>query len=759
MKRIIPFPRTRLSLRILLWSFVPTTIILLAVAFTIYYAYQRVTEDLVVGRNQQLTRLSARQLSGDLDQYVNTLAGLTRSADLYSGVPARQAALLKQSANALMIFDAGVLVLNPAGKVVVIEPDQPGMVGQEWSNRPFFRQLIRNNGSSSEPAFSDILSGDPSNREIVAVAVPILDDRQDFQGVLVGMFRLGASHYSAFYGGLIKLRLSENGSTYLVDGVGRVIYHPDEAQIGSDLHFQPDVQQVIKRQAGYLRSFDPSGHEILASFAPVPGTPWGLVDEEDWQTLLSSSRGYGQFLFLLLGLGIVIPTLVVMLGVQRITGPVAQLISGAKEIAGGKYGQQIRVHTGDELEDLVTQFNRMSEQLHESYSELENRVEARTRELATLNTTAAVASRSLNLNEIAQDALDVTLKALDLDTGAAFDLAADGQSLRFVAERNLAPDFPYLTKARPLIGSELEKALAAGQPSCWLADEFPDAVVRPWLSNSGIVQVITIPLLAKGKLVGVFNLGSRQFREIHAEERTLMAAIGQQIGVAVENAHLYRQSEETATLAERTRLARELHDSVTQSLYSVTLFAEAAASQLAAGDSLTAQEHLVDLRNTAQEALREMRLLIFELRPLALEKNGLCAALQERLEAVEGRGGMKSEFHLEGEEHLPLEVQQELYHIAQEGLNNVLKHAHANRVQVEIRISDEAVNMTITDDGVGFNPTQVRPGGMGLESMRARASQMGGRLTLESKPGMGTKLCACIPLLNGKIEKTEERDG
>ncbi len=635
----IKFTRSRLGTRILIWSFVPTTIILFAVAVTIFYAYQRVTEDLVVGRNEQLTRLSARQLSEDLNQYVSTLTVLTRSADLYSANPARQAQILQQSTNQLLVFDAGVLVLDSSGRVTVAPTEQPDLVGQNWSDSSFFRQILRSGGQSGEPAYSNILQAGQADMQVIAVAVPILNAQQNFRGALVGLFRLGASNYSAFYGGIVKLRLGEAGSPYLVDGNGWVIYHPDETQIGSDYHTQPVVQQVARRQAGYLHARDASGRETLASYAPIPGTPWGLVDEENWNDLLASSRGYGQFLMILLGLGIIIPTLVVTFGVRQITEPVAKLIEGAKEISGGQYGQQIHVHTGDELEDLTTQFNRMSEELRESYAQLEDRVAARTQELATLNRIAAVASRSLNLEEVMHAALEETIQALKLDLGAAFNLEEDGEHLRLITGCNLPPDFPYHTQDRPYKGSAMEIAANAGLPMAWSSVEFPDVATRAWLEKVGVRQVITVPLLAKSKLVGVFNLGTRQIHDLSPEECSLLASIGQQIGVAVENTHLYRQAEETATLAERTRLARELHDSVTQSLYSVTLFAEAAASQLAADHLLIAREHLEELRDTAQEALREMRLLIFELRPPSLEQNGLSAAIQERLEAVEARRG------------------------------------------------------------------------------------------------------------------------
>ena len=143
-----------------------------------------------------------------------------------------------------------------------------------------------------------------------------------------------------------------------------------------------------------------------------------MINEEDWTGLLAASQGYGQFLVFLLGLGILLPTIVVLFGVKRITDPIAQFISAAKEIAGGKYGQQITVNTGDEMEELGNQFNQMSLQLSESYSQLEARVTARTRELAALNAIAEVSSRSLNLTEILNDAMDKILEVMGMEFGS-----------------------------------------------------------------------------------------------------------------------------------------------------------------------------------------------------------------------------------------------------------------------------------------------------------------------------------------------------
>lgn len=228
-------------------------------------------------------------------------------------------------------------------------------------------------------------------------------------------------------------------------------------------------------------------------------------------------------------------------------------------------------------------------------------------------------------------------------------------------------------------------------------------------------------------------------RAIEKEELSLLAAIGQQVGVAVENARLYEQAQKTAILEERSRLARELHDSVTQSVYSVTLYAEAATRLLRTGETAQAVKHLADLRDSGLEALREMRLLIYELRPLALEKSSLADALRSRLEAVEARSGIKSTLVVNGKENLSYSTKVELYQIGQETLNNILKHARATHVLVSLNFDRDETTLEVTDDGIGFDPESAKnAGGLGLSGIMERVQRLGAEFKISSEFGTGT---------------------
>ncbi len=205
------------------------------------------------------------------------------------------------------------------------------------------------------------------------------------------------------------------------------------------------------------------------------------------------------------------------------------------------------------------------------------------------------------------------------------------------------------------------------------------------------------------------------------------------------------RARQVAVLEERQRLSRELHDSVTQALYGISLYTEAADRALAGGEQQPVATNLRDIRETTQEAMGEMRLLLFELRPPLLHERGLAGALRARLQAVEGRSGLATEFTSDGDERLSPNVEQELYRVAQEALNNVLKHAHASRVSVRMTIDDRCAKLEVEDDGLGFEPSLEGTGGMGLRGMRERVERLGGTLHIESSPGAGTAVRVEVP--------------
>jgi signal transduction histidine kinase len=275
---------------------------------------------------------------------------------------------------------------------------------------------------------------------------------------------------------------------------------------------------------------------------------------------------------------------------------------------------------------------------------------------------------------------------------------------------------------------------------------FEQAQVYQWPAD--LTALLALPLYVNGVVIGVLDVVNKAggFTE---EDVRVMSVFANQAAMAIEHTRLQQQAEQLAVLEERQRLARELHDSVTQSLYSVTLYANAAALAQAAGKGEVVAGYLTELQQTAQEGMRDMRLLIFQLHPPVLEADGLVAALQTRLAAVEERAGLQTHFRVEGERRLPIAIEEDLYWIAQEALNNVRKHAAASHVTVYLHFSPLAVRLNVIDDGVGFDPPAVRAegrGGGGLRSISERTARLGGQLKYTSGPDQGTRLTVEVTL-------------
>lgn len=259
-------------------------------------------------------------------------------------------------------------------------------------------------------------------------------------------------------------------------------------------------------------------------------------------------------------------------------------------------------------------------------------------------------------------------------------------------------------------------------------------------------SILVVPLRAKETIIGVLDVVNKPggFSE---DDLRIMNLFATQAAIAIENARLRERAGQLAVLEERQRLARDLHDSVTQALYSVNLYANAAQLALSSEKIDIASENLHELSGMVREAMLDMRTLIFELHPPILEKEGLVAALRTRLEAVEARLGIQTNIHVEGERRLPLSLETELYRLAQEALTNAVKHSNANEVTLWLRFDEQRLCFEVRDDGVGFDlMTASQSGGLGIQGMQERINQIDGELDIDSTPGKGTTVRVMVEI-------------
>ncbi len=251
-------------------------------------------------------------------------------------------------------------------------------------------------------------------------------------------------------------------------------------------------------------------------------------------------------------------------------------------------------------------------------------------------------------------------------------------------------------------------------------------------------SALAVLLPAGGQSMGVMLAQSMTPDSYTEEDEKILEMLAAHAATALENAQLYQVVQRSAADKERQRLARHLHDSVTQSLYSLALMSNGWAAMSEKGELKNPVESFRQLEGLSVQALSEMRLLIHQLRPPVLEKTGLVGALQERLEAVEHRVGLETKLLTEGDvEGLPQHVEEEFFHISQEALNNALRHADASNIQIRIEVENGSARLAVEDDGRGFDPTESN-GGLGLITMRERAESLGGDFKLTSDDDHGT---------------------
>jgi serine phosphatase RsbU (regulator of sigma subunit) len=233
--------------------------------------------------------------------------------DISQGDAATRRAALNSSRNRLSVFDGGVVLLDNLGTVVAAQPAREGILGQDWSDRDYFGSLM----TTPAAYFSNTSNDGAFGVKVIVVSVPLLGDGGEFVGALAGMFRLGEPTASSFYASILKLRLGQTGHTYIVDGGDRLLFDsgqsPGERVVGSEVDIQHLAGISIDGSGDAVRTRDSEGHDIVAAYAPVPGTDWTLVTEDDWAALTSQTRPYGQLLVGLLGLGMALPAIGVAL--------------------------------------------------------------------------------------------------------------------------------------------------------------------------------------------------------------------------------------------------------------------------------------------------------------------------------------------------------------------------------------------------------------------------------------------------------------
>lgn len=375
---------------------------------------------------------------------------------------------------------------------------------------------------------------------------------------------------------------------------------------------------------------------------------------------------------------------------------------------------------------------------------------ARQRAATILEATRSVTS-SLQVDDVLRNAVSCIVGALRQRCGAVLLLSEDGERLQHaasVAEPPAADLLASLQQLGPIVIADASRYHTVLRQRQHGAPAETDAVEQQLRRLIPFSSLVTAPLVTHDQTLGIVVVPILEDgSEPDPGSLQVAYAIARSAALALENARLYAHSQRLAVSEERNRLARELHDSVTQSLFSISLMTQA-LPRILERDPERARERIERLTELARGALAEMRALIFELRPAALQEEGLAAALRKHTAAFSGREGITVSLEIQGERRLAAAVEEGIFRVTQEALNNVAKHARASRVTIELRMDANEARLLIEDDGVGLQTARTAGDRttLGLTSMRERASLLGGRLDVQSGPEGGVRICLSLPL-------------
>jgi signal transduction histidine kinase len=360
----------------------------------------------------------------------------------------------------------------------------------------------------------------------------------------------------------------------------------------------------------------------------------------------------------------------------------------------------------------------------------------------------AVASR-LSVDDVLQQLVDCARELVEARYAALGIPDGAGGFRRFLVagmSDELIAAMGPLPRTHGMLGAMLET------DGAYLTDDIhKDPRFRGWWprAHPDMRSFLGVPIVAPEGVIGAFYLTEKETAPtFDAHDRELIELLASHAAIAITNARLYERSRELSIMSERNRLALELHDVVSQKLFSLNLAAEAAATLLDRGPD-EARPQLERVRDLAREALAELRSLIFGLRPAELERDGLEGVLRKEATMLQRVHGVKVRVEAEGE---PPAVEPacagEILRIVEEALHNAVRHAAAHTVTVRLYGADHTLKVEVTDDGIGFDPTdpELRSHHLGLTSMEERAREIGGTLTLSARPGSGTVVSLEVPV-------------
>ncbi len=437
---------------------------------------------------------------------------------------------------------------------------------------------------------------------------------------------------------------------------------------------------------------------------------------------------------------------------RRITRPILALAEGSKIIAQGNFNHRLKIQTGDEIEKLSMQFNKMAATLEKSYDELEQRIEERTKserrrssQLRLVNEVGRGISSILSIDKLLSHVVDSISRSFNFYNINIFTI--EPNSGKLILKASTRGQRGNITIGSPLDKNSLVwQAIESGELTVINNSKFSSSQ-----DQSELKCEVAVPISIGAEIFGVMDIENIEQNNLDEIDFFTMQTLADQIAVAIKNASLYEETRELAILEERNRLAREIHDTLAQGLVAIILQIEA-SEQTLSEDLADARKHMDRARSLPRECLAEARRSVWALHPQTTEQpSSLVENLRYEINNFTSDTGIRVNINILGKiQQLYPDIESTLLRICKESLNNVAKHAKASQVGVSLIFGKEMVKLGIHDNGVGFDPKGTRnSNSFGLISMRERAQLLGGSLRIKSEEGMGTLIEISVPT-NGR---------
>ncbi|MBI5304587.1 MAG: GAF domain-containing protein [Chloroflexi bacterium] len=614
---------------------------------------------------------------------------------------------------------------------------------------------------------------EPNARAIIA-AVPVRDASNRVIGAVAAMLDLTEFGVSTL---APAATLGNTGYVEIVDVDGLIV----SSTLPQRLLSRADHGESLVAMIGDGKSVVTTCHnchntatdierrlEVIA-FAPLKNAPWGVVVRQAEEEAFGSSRQLQGRIVLFAIVAVAGAIVLVWLTTRYIIAPVQNLKLAAEQMVRGNWETPIAVRRGDEIGALADTFETMRAQLRQNIAEiqdlnrdLDQRVQARTRELSALNAVAGVVTQQLHLDEFLGKTLQQVLTVAGADAGTVFLLSEESRALEPQCCLGTSEDAARAITRLHLDDSACGGVIEKGQPVIVPDLSRYTAGAGRSLYQEGLRSLVHVPLISRGVALGTMCVGTRTPREFTPREVELLMALGNQIAVGVENARLYDELARreqlrgdllekviTAQEEERKRIARDLHDDTSQSL-SALIYSMEAAETTCADPRL--HQTMGHMRGVLAQTLDGIHKLIHDLRPSMLDHLGLFVALRWYAETrlkpanmrlrVEERGALR---------RLPPQLETALFRVGQEAINNIARHSGARNVRLKFDGQDGTLHIEIRDDGIGFDLIEVehsadRQRGLGLAGMQERVGLLGGQIHIISTPGHGTQVSISVPM-------------